>query len=103
MRRRYMDERPTDNEGRGSAQEIYCSAEASDTAAVPDHIRPYSDIHRVLFTVAGTRLSSLKTTDAMWKKPNREDGKNEFLKIRNQQLFSLELSETVHKAIPKIG
>jgi hypothetical protein len=27
----------------------------------------------------------------MWKKPNREDGKNEFLKIRNQQLFSFEV------------
>jgi hypothetical protein len=61
------------------------------------HIRPYSDIHRLSFTASGTRLSSLKTTDAMWKKPNREDGKNEFLKIRNQQLFSLEMSETVHK------
>jgi hypothetical protein len=31
----------------------------------------------------------------VWKKPNREDGKNELLKIRNQQLFSLEMSETV--------
>jgi hypothetical protein len=34
----------------------------------------------------------------MWKKPNREDGKNEFLKIRNQQLFSLEMSETVQRS-----
>jgi len=59
-------------------------------------IRPYSDIHRLLSTVSETRLSFLQTTGATWKKPNRKEGKSGFLIIRNQQLFSLEMSETVH-------
>jgi hypothetical protein len=48
---------------------------------------------QALVTASGTRLSSLKNTGAMWKKPNKKEGKSGFLIIRNQQLFSLEMSE----------
>jgi len=62
-------------------------------------IRPYSDIHRLLYTVSETRLSFSKSTGATWKKPNRKESNGGFLIIRNQQLFSLEMSETVHESV----
>jgi hypothetical protein len=95
--RRYMDGRPTDNDGREAVYEVQRSAEASDTAAVLRHIRPCSDIDRFLFIAWETRLSFLKSTGATWKKPNRKEGKSAFLIIRNQQLFLLKMSETVQK------
>jgi hypothetical protein len=59
----------------------------------------YADIHRLWFTASETRLSFLKITGATWKKPSKKEGKSGFLIIRNQQLFSLEMSETVHAGV----
>lgn len=72
------------------------SGTGSSTTTRYGHIRPYWNVHMLLFKAWATRLSFLNLIGATWKKPNREEGKSGFLIIRNQQLFSLEMSETVH-------
>jgi hypothetical protein len=47
---------------------------------------PSSDV-RGLSLTAGSRLSFSRIADTMLTKPSREDGKKEFLKIRNYQVF----------------
>ncbi len=106
--RRVSQGDPIQTQPRGKGTTVYCRdgylSLATARSSIGQWIEYSNEVrpHQALFGYRGllstapeTRLSFLKSTGATWKKPNRKEGKSGFLIIRNQQLFSLEMSETV--------